>query len=80
MLFLQLQVRAELLKMEESGLQKKQAWIAALESGKHLYCYCSGEAKEWAHWSALLLVLFHAFFNNEKLLLGAIPVVAVAGT
>lgn len=64
-------------RTEEKG---KWDWIAALESAKHLYWYCSGEAREQAHCSALLLLLFHLVSEKEGLLLGAVSVAAVAHT
>lgn len=54
------QNRGEQLKKctEEGG---KWVWIAALERAKHFCCYCSGEAREQPHCSALLLHLFQLF-------------------
>lgn len=49
-------------RTEEKG---KWDWSAALESAKHLYWYCSGEAREQAHCSVLLLLLFHLVFERR---------------
>lgn len=62
-------------------IKERGKWdsVAALESAKRLYRYISREIREQTHCSALLLILFHPFFNKNKLLLGAISVVALAG-
>lgn len=80
-MFLQLQEGAELLKMEESRLQKRGANEIELLLWKvQNICIVTAVGKPGSKHTALSLILFHPFFKKEELLLGAISVVILAGT